>query len=151
MTADAVIRASNGTVSPFTPKARLEHSAGVKTEVDKAQEKAQDERPSPGAQGQYEAGDFVFVATFSFDRKTSGLAEVSLSLKEPLVRGDDLRRALISQYGPGLVEKSRGLRTTVWLDKPQQNHVELVELEIAGSLFVRVKYTPLKTAATGKL
>lgn len=36
------------------------------------------------ARGPYEAGEFAFTASFSFDKKTNGLAGVSLSLKEPL-------------------------------------------------------------------
>lgn len=72
----------------------------------------------------YAAGKFSFTASFLFDRQSSKLSRIHLSLNDPSLCSE-LLQSLADKYGePSLVKSSSVSSRTEWRDKASGNGVQ---------------------------
>lgn len=121
MTLDEVIAASDGKARRFT-------DSGQDTDNEKVR-----------AVAPYVAGDFVFDAIFSFNRKNDTLSEVKLLLKDG--NGHSLYAALVNRYGKPVSENKDSIVPNArWLDRENNNNIVWLMI---GEDYTAVSYRAL--------
>lgn len=109
MTSQQVVEASQGKASPIAEEERK----GKSTDT------AESLLSAP-----YVAGKFNFEVSFLFDRKTSKLSRIHLSLIDPSLCSE-LLESLSGKYGePSLVKESSVFSRKEWRDKEHENGVQ---------------------------
>lgn len=128
MTADQVISASSGSLSPCTPAACKGATGG---------------KFQPKTIGEYQSGEFKFENIMLFD-DAGGLAKVRLKLADPsqITR---LQSALVSKYGEFVIENAGFLHTRRWMTATDR--IELQNIGADKRALVLLQYSPRATAS----